>query len=336
MKKLYALTLFIALSVPAALAQYKLSPYNAFTAGDKHEFVFTTNASEGLAGENITWDFSDLKKTDKTLTSNMFTYSTWDKTGIIPEANIAMEEAGNWFFFKVTSQGMDMYGSSNVCGNITRYDKPLAKLKYPFQYGDKISGNYSGAIINVNTAEIKITGTYEIIADAHGTLLLPDGITIKNALRVKQTRTLGTGDQKEITYRWYADGVRYPLLVMIKYESAQQSSVSVTALCANAKNATAPAPSIAKTEKKLRITSIKVMPNPFHGQLIVHYTIENAGTVKIDLIDANGKLVKNCVNQTFETGNYSNTINLNTDKVGTYFLRFTAGDEVITKKVVQN
>lgn len=336
MKKLYALILAVAVSIPATHAQYKLSSYNAFTAGDKHEFVYTTNASEGLAGENVTWDFSGLQKTDKTLTSNMFTYSTWDKTGIIPEANIAMEEAGNWFFFKVTPQGMDMYGSSNVCGNITRYNKPLAKLKYPFQYGDKMSGDYSGAIINANMSEIKITGTYEIVADAYGTLLLPDGITIKNTLRVKQTRTFTNNNQKEITYRWYANDVRYPLLVMIKYESAQQSAVSVTALYANAKNATAPAPPIAKTEKKLRITSIKVMPNPFHGQLTIHYTIENAGAVTIDLIDANGKLVKNCVNQTFETGNYSNTINLNTDKVGTYFLRFTAGDEVITKKVVQN
>lgn len=336
MKKLYTLTMAGVLALSFAHAQYKLSSYNAFTAGDKHEFVYTTNGNEGMAGENVTWDFSGLQKTDKTITSNMFTYSTWDKTGIIPEANIAMEEAGNWFFFKVTSQGMEMYGSSNVCGNITRYDKPLAKLKYPFQYGDKMTGDYSGAIVNANMSEVKVTGSYLIEADGYGTLLLPDGITIKNTLRVKQTRTFANNNQKEITYRWYADGVRYPLLVMIKYESAQQSAVSVTALYAYTKDATAPAQPIAKTEKKLRITSIKVMPNPFHGQLTIHYAIENAGKVKIDLIDTNGKLVKNCVNQTFETGNYSNTINLDTDKVGTYFIRFTADDEVITKKVVQN
>lgn len=337
MKKLYALTIGIALTGSLASAQYKISSFNAFEAGYKHEFVYTTNANEGLAGPNITWDFSALQKTDKTLTTNMYTYSMWDKTGIIPQANMAIEEAGNWFFFKISNSGMDMYGSSNACGAITKYDKPLAKLRFPFTYGDKITGNYSGVIIGLDMKETPISGSYNIEADAHGTLLLPGNITINNALRVKQTRTFANTDQKEITYRWYTNGVKYPILVMIKYESALQSAVSVTALYANASNeAPALANPIANENRKIKISNIELMPNPFHGELRVQYFVQNTGNVKIDVIDSNGKLVKNCVNQTFETGNYTNTIHLDTDKAGTYFIRFTAGGDVITKKVVQN
>jgi hypothetical protein len=337
MKKLYALTIGIALTGSMASAQYKITSYNAFEAGYKHEFIYTTNASEGSAGKNVTWDFSELQKTDKTLTTNMYTYTMWDKTGIIPQANVAIEEAGNWFFFKITNNGMDMYGSSNACGAITKYDKPLAKLKFPFSYGDKIVGDYSGVIINSDMKETPISGAYNIEADAYGTLLLPGNITINNALRVKQTRTFANADQKEITFRWYASGVRYPIVVMIKYESALQSSVSLTALYANVSNET-PAPTlpVASEDKKIKISNIELMPNPFHEALTVRYFVQYTGNVTIDLIDSNGKLVKHCVTQTYETGNYENTILMDPDKAGTYFIRFTAGNDVITKKVVQN
>lgn len=337
MKKLYTLSIGIALTGLVASAQYTISSYNAFEAGYKHEFVYTTNANEGLAGKNVTWDFSALQKTDKTLTTNMYTYTTWDKTGIIPQANVAIEEAGNWFFFKITNSGMDMHGSSNACGAITKYDKPLAKLKFPFSYGDKIIGDYSGVIIGSDMKGTPISGSYDIEADAYGTMLLPGNVTINNALRVKQTRTFANNDQKEITYRWYANGVRYPILVMIKYESTQQSSVSITALYAHASNEVpAPTNPIANETRKIKISNIELMPNPFHGELKVQYFVQNTGNVRIDVIDSNGKLVKQCVNQTFETGNYTNTVQMDTDKAGTYFIRFTAGEEVITKKVVQN
>jgi hypothetical protein len=337
MKKIYFLSFLIVVTFIFVNAQYKLSSgSNSFVIGDKHDFVFMTNTTEGANGKNVTWDYTGLQKTDKVLTTNMYASSVSDKSVLIPQANLVLEEAGNLFFFKVTKEGMAQVGTAGGC-SVIRYDKPLVKLSFPFRYADKVIGDYNGVVINQDKSESKISGTYEVVADAYGTLLLPDNVTIKNALRVKQTYTFNNSDQKEITYRWYAQGVRYPILVVIKFESAQKSYISQTALYTHAGNTLDLSDeTIANETSKFAIAQIEVFPNPFKGQFTVRYKLEKAGSVKIDLIDADGKIIRNCVNQNMEAGYNSHIILMDKNMVGSYFIRFTADENVVIKKVIQN
>jgi hypothetical protein len=337
MKKIYYLSFLFLVSTLFANAQYQLSSgSNSFVVGDKHDFVFVINTTEGIDGKNVTWDYTGLQKTDKVLTTNMYVSSVSDKSALIPQANMVIEEAGNLFFFKVTNQGMDQVGTIGGC-SVVRYDKPIVKLSFPFKYADKVSGDYSGVIINQDNNESIISGTYEVVADAYGTLLLPGNVTIKNALRVKQTYTFNYSDQKEITYRWYANGVRYPILVVIKYESAQKSFISQTALYAHAVSSWDQSDEIISVgSSKLSIDQIEVFPNPFSGQFTIRYKLEKAGNVKVDIIDTDGKVIRNCVNQNLEAGYNSNIIMMDKNRVGSYFIRLTTDENVVIKKVIQN
>jgi co-chaperonin GroES (HSP10) len=333
MKKIYLLTLAIVAVVYMANAQYKISSgSNAFVAGDKHDFVFVTPVSEGVSGKNVTWDYRNLQKTAKTLTTNMSGTAISEKAALVPQANLIAEEGGNLFLFKVTKDGMEHCGTINNC-SVTRFDKTMVKLKFPFKYGDAVSGEYAGVTITQDNKEYKVSGTYEVVADAYGTLLLPGDLKIKNVLRVKQTRTFSGSDLKEITYRWYAQGARYPYLVVIKYESAAKTYVSETALFAHAGEQTIPEENVI-AENNITISSVEVFPNPFKGKLNINFKVDNQGKVRVDLLDANGKVVKTCMNKKVDKGFITESIELDKNKVGTYFVRVAAGDKVITKKVI--
>jgi hypothetical protein len=335
MKKLYFLFIAIIATTVIVNAQYKLSSgSNAFVNGGLHNFVFTSAASEGASGENMLWDFTGLQKTDKTMTTKMSDISATDKAGLVPNANVVIEEDGNQFFFKVTSNGMEQYGAS-VGNMIIRFDKPFVKLKFPFSYSDKVSGDYSGVTISQNK-ESKISGTYEVVADAYGTLLLPENVTIKDALRVKQTKTFENSMQKEVIYRWYANGVRYPVLVIVKYESASQSVTSQTALYANLEDLNKQTEIASKNSNLLLETDVEVYPNPYREQFTVKYQLAKNSNVKIDLIGANGQLVKTVLNQKQDKGlNTQPILKGDLESPGTYYIRVTAGGSVVTKKVVQ-
>ena len=143
MKKIYFVIIIAVASLINLNAQLKMSKTShGIVAGDSHLFLFTNPANEGPAGKNVTWDFSTLKANGKTLTSHMFSAAETHKGSVIGEANAAIEEFGNVFYFKETPKGIEHYGY--VSGNtVIKYDKPLLKLKFPLTLGDKFSGDYS-------------------------------------------------------------------------------------------------------------------------------------------------------------------------------------------------
>lgn len=309
---------------------------NAYLAGNTHDFIFMNLVNEGNSGENVTWDFTSLQKNGKTLTSKMYAVTSSDSAALACGANIILNENGNLFYFKVTSDEMEQYGATT--GNVfTQFDKPCAKLQFPMKYGDKVSEEYSGTA-KFKTTENKLSGTCDVIADAYGTLLLPGNIKIENALRVKQTKTFTGSTQKEITYRWYASGVRYPILVIIKYESATQNVYCQTALYAHA-GETAATTQCSATENSgnyLSSANVETYPNPYTDKFTLNYKLETACNVKIELIGINGKTVKTVINEAQDKGSNSVEVSSSTYyNPGTYFIKITAGDDIVTRKVVK-
>jgi hypothetical protein len=336
MKKIYLSILGVTAFAVFAVGQTTLnSTTNAFKVGDSHEFIITTPADEGQSGEKVIWDFTNLQPTDKTLTSHMIQTSESDKSSLIPEANLILEEYGNLFFFKVTSNGMEQYGVSS-CNAVTKFDKPFVKLKFPFKYGDKVAGNYSGSQTAQNSST-SITGTYEVIADAYGTMLLPNNISIENALRVKQTRTYLNSDQKEVTYRWYAAGVRYPILTVIKYVSPQQTFTSQTALFAHATSQKKSGQVISNLADLSTSNNTTTYPNPYTDELKISYNVDEACKVTIDVFNVAGKKLETVLNQNNNKGANSFILKSNeyNFQPGVYYIRVNMGDKSTTSKVVK-
>jgi hypothetical protein len=303
--------------------------------GTSHDFIFTNNKDEGSSGANVIWDYSDLVPVNKNLTSHMLNPANLEKSGEIIPANSVIEEFGNLFYFKETSNSIEQYGTVS-CNTLTKYDVPILKLQFPFAYGDKVSGNYSG-IQQTNNTKVAVKGTYEIAGDAYGTLILPGNIAINNVLRVKQTRTFNNENGiTEITYRWYTDNVRYPLLVIIKYITPKETYIAQTAAYAHPGIQNKSATSISSLVEA--INNFKAFPSPYRNQLTVSYELVNDGFAQIDLYDISGRLIKSVLSKTKQVAGYHEiTVSNNEFKLmpGVYYVKLSLDYKTYMKEVIK-
>lgn len=326
---------FIALVLAAgAYGQISLTyEQHAYRIGDRHDFYLAQTADEGKSGTHITWDYSDLVP-QSTFTSFMIDPLYTEKGMQVPGANLALVENSNIFYFNVTKKGVQQHASANPC-SIFMFDSPYEKLRFPFSYGTVVKGNFTNALPNGN--KIVSAGSYVIEGDAWGTLILPNGV-YKKTLRVKQTRIMLNSDStelREITYRWYSNNVRYPLLVIIKQENKGKTTVSKVAY-----NAHYPlAEIVSENEKaaKLRMADINlvVFPNPFLDQVQISYHLENDVPLSVELLNSAGNVIEIMKSPLVkEAGAYSETLPL-TLPVGTYFIKVNYGEQVVVKKIVK-
>lgn len=337
MKRIFLLSTILLASSAIFFGQTKLtSEKHAFRPGDSHHFNLMKNVNEGLAGEDVIWDFTTLEKSDKDLTSHMYAPENIASEVKIDNSNFVLEEFGNLFYFNTSKDKMLQYGS--VCGNtVTRYDKPFLKLKFPFSYGNKVTGYYSGTQTSAKSS-VAINGQYEIYGDATGTLLLPNDVTIDNVLRVKQVRTIEYSNGtpiKEITYRWYAEEVRYPVLVIIKYVTQAQEYTAETALFANI-STSKKSPTAVETPEFISTT--KVFPNPCEEVINISCKLSTQQKLSVDLYDASGKFVKSIISkQKYSAGDVN--LSLSTEglgmKYGVYYLKIRNNESSYTHKIIK-
>lgn len=311
---------------------------HGFRPGDSHDFVFMTPAQEGLSGPNVIWDFSQLETTQRSLTSHMLDISNAPQNENVSNANFVLEEFGNYFYFNNTSGSMEQWATISG-NNILRYDRPIVKLKFPMSYGYKLSGNFNGIQTCSASCSTPVSGTYEIHADAYGTLILPNDIVIDNVLRVKQTRTIQYGQGNtitEVTYRWYSANVRYPVFVIIKYITPQQSYTSETAMYAHAGNHKKSATQVEQAANAY--SSFEVFPNPFDNQFTLRLKLSNATKLSIDLYDISGKLIYTFYKQHRFTAGEQDLI-LSTEKLqlqnAYYYLKINDGNQTWIQKIVK-
>jgi len=334
MRKYILLIVSIAFTF-CAFGQTKLTfERNAFTVGDNHDFYLAKTADEGKTGANITWDFSSLVPSGN-LTSHMIDPATTPKGSSVTDANLALVEDGNIFYFKVTSEGMEQFGTA-VGTTLSTYTDPFVKIKYPFSFGDVATGNFSAKLETPN-APAPTSGSFKVEGDAWGTLILPNGV-YKNALRVKQTRIYNLNDttNKEITYRWYTSSVRYPLLVIIKFENQCKTTIAKVAYYAHSPNEKI-TPSTTPNSFPGAAEGIEAYPNPITDELNVNYQVNATAKVSIDLYDASGGLIRNFLSPvTKEPGKYSDKFNLSSNlPSGNYFVKATIGDQNYIKKIIK-
>jgi hypothetical protein len=309
---------------------------HGFRVGDAHDFVLMKNTDEGAAGQNVVWDFSRLEVNGNSLTSHMFDVNLTDKTRSIPNSNFVLEEFGNHFIFKVSDDKMEQFGVV-ACNTVTTYSQPFVKMKYPFGFGDKFSGQYSGTQDN-ETSKTQVHGWYFVEADAFGTIILPGNVEIPNVLRVKQTKTIENTDGSElfeVTYRWYSSDVRYPVFVITKYVYPEQSFIAQTAMYAHATNQKKSAVNLAVLDP---VTDINAFPNPFDEKLTISYNLNKTGVVKIDLYDVSGKLFRTVTGPVTQDAGQKSFILEGADvgiMPGILYIRIQVDNNAYLKKVVK-
>jgi hypothetical protein len=342
MRKIY-IALFGLLAAGTLQAQTILKyQSHGLVADTKNEMFITKYVEPGAEGRNAIWDFTNLE-----LTSN-FTGSLDDAglskgASIFTTSNVALEEFGNYFFFKSNENAIEQYGFLAGNGSLSIvYDVPFVKMRYPFAYGSSFSGPFSGSY-NSNSAKLgDINGTYTVTGDGLGKLLLPGNVSYSNVLRVKEVKSYtqsinGKGYQLEdVTYRWYVDGHRYPLLVLIKSTSHFENGKSYSSTRA-AYNPVIIQNTPLSTNTLINNLGLSVYPNPYSDFVNINVNLDNTSRLKISVFDMNGRLVKVLFNGVEVAGDKTYKFSAKDLglSAGAYLIKLNVNGNEVTQKVVE-
>ncbi len=226
--KLTALVILLSFSLKIS-GQQIIHPSNHYRNGDVQEKKQVIVEGFDLSGKNGVWSLEDAEISKKTY----ITEYTADADTMM------MLERGNRTYFHQENGLVSIIGSENP-QELISYDMPETWLKFPMQKGDSIIGYFNGTGKYCDHLFMRRFGTYMTMADAVGKLVLPEGDTLRNVIRLHTERYVGTivtpidtiktvvpvftvdsivthlipdtARVREDVYRWYAEGYRYPVL----------------------------------------------------------------------------------------------------------------------------
>lgn len=197
----------------------------------------------GRGGRDAVWDFSELS----------FLGSEYTERFVGRIDSCLMSLGGNdGYKYKLSGDSLFCIGYQTPT---LRIDHLLPELRqvYPTAYKDSVHSFYYGEGVYSQTLPITVYGETTRVADGIGTLLLPDGDSLKNVLRIRGTARIGqrmspftsiyaNGDSSRYstdsllyrlqndevtwevtTYQWYAPGYRYPLFETVQNKIVRSS-----------------------------------------------------------------------------------------------------------------
>lgn len=272
---------------------------HGLVANQTNRMKITDCVEPGSAGFNVVWDFRSLKLShdfvgileDPNLTKGALTFN---------QANTVLEEFGNYFFFDSNKSSTEQFGF--MSGNGTTqiiYEKPFVKMRYPFTYGSSYVGSFNGTYNSNEKLLGNLIGIYAVEGDGMGTLMLPNDMVYSNALRVKEVKAFDQTlsgrkyDIETITYRWYVNGHRFPILVLISSSTiypdgrtfkSSQAAYNAIALKED-KNSL-------DTETQNAEPTLSSFPNPYHDFINFRFNLEQESNVNLSVYDVNGRMVK--------------------------------------------
>lgn len=305
--------------------------------GDYHETIFTRYAKPGPAGEKQVWDFSQVSLINKHHSRVLHADET-PHADKFPEANAAIHEHGNYFYFDMQPDGTQYWGYMRK-NLVVKYDKPSQRMQYPFRYGDAFSGDYTAQTI-IST----LYGRYQVTADAYGTLKLPGGQVFRNVLRVHSVEdyveeACNSVKAHTVKYSWYHPDYRYPLYVMFyrtehylgrekpkvyEYGILNQQVLNKELLTHTADETADP-------------HYYELFPNPFVEYTTLQYYLTRPAEVSLELFDMQGHSIARPVWQQEQAqGSYSQEISADEYALtpGSYLLKIVLGKQVFLETLV--
>ena len=350
MKKIctFALSLFV---VAGSFAQMTITyENNVLRPGDVRNLKKIEYQDQGVAGANKVWDFSQAKELGEMVLSQGDNKA---KT-INNKVNLVCDEGGEKnTHFEITKTQKIYWGLENTAVQI-KFNEPVVDLKFPFSYAEKINGTMAGTYSVENGKTEPIQGVYVTEADAWGTLILPDGNVYENVLRIRleknYTQKIQSANAEDaqyqintVRYQYFAKGARYPVLIVL------ESEVKTNCNCAcssKSREAYYETPAILfgdsgkeiKDEKGNSIIEnfeYSVAPNPFETILYTTFSLNKNAKIEINLLDLNGRIVKQIAKEKMEKGDY--TYNANTSDIiaGQYILQIIVDKKIYSAKVVK-
>ena len=241
-------------SIPGILgAQHSLqSGLNGFRAGDEIVKQQVEYKDPGRTGNNVLWDFSQLKIVNG---EYELSYSAYNDT-----LTAGMEHLTR-YYYALQNDSLLLWGFDNPTTQLHNL-QPELLLKFPVHYGDTVGSYYYAHGKYGNRLELEAMGTTRTEADAYGMMILPGGDTLKQVLRThtlkyiaEDSRPIGESYYEKLksplrispdsirqrlatdtvlfvveTFRWYEKGYRYPVFEIVRSWEQFRSSEDYTFL----------------------------------------------------------------------------------------------------------
>ena len=215
----------------------------------KEEVPFQKVNEKSLKGTDLIWDFSDLKPIELQKEIDVVHNGKREKIREIKKEhrvshfsrignNRISSENNSLDHYQLSGDSLLDSGVENQ-GVSIRYSIPGLIVKYPVEQGYRSESSFFGRGIHWGQSESENRGTITSLADAVGTLILPDNDTLQSVIRLhiqkkeysryspvnRFTDIDRPLEDKEIkkddelivtdTYQWYKEGYRYPVFETI-------------------------------------------------------------------------------------------------------------------------
>ena len=238
--KQISITIALALSCTIANAQ-NIKGSHEVRANDEVKKQQVEYAAVDSTGQNMVWDLSEVELPKWTLTAD---YTAEDsRKGVVIGT-----ERGTRNYYRSEPAALMLTGFENNLLKV-EYDQPELLLRMPLVYGDHYEGQFHGTSVYCEKVFSRTFGTYRVVVDGTGSMLLPSGDTLRHVSRVHSTKLTSARFFPEVqrermlktyvdsikfpadsirfgvvndslvietnTYRWYAAGYRYPVLEVI-------------------------------------------------------------------------------------------------------------------------
>ncbi|MBK5721873.1 BACON domain-containing protein [Dysgonomonas sp. Marseille-P4677] len=220
---------------------------NAIRTGDKLIGRQIEHVDPGSKGENIVWNFSNLKVTNSAYTVEYSDppFETGTNEYILgrtrfklastePNSLVVRTEHNTMYSFHTKDNQILAYGHENP-SVILEYNPRMIFGKFPTYYGDSYKYDYKSKGLYSGSVGIATKGYMEMEADAYGSVIFPTG-KIDNVIRIRYTQLIQDdylpGSQPSelppnkslyTIYRWYAKGYRYPIFEVMKSENLNEN-----------------------------------------------------------------------------------------------------------------
>lgn len=187
---------------------------NCLRIGDSLKVKEFPYVDAGDGGINMVWDFSFLPQEREYML--FLKADTLDNVILIGKADNQV--------YRLSSDSLLMIGYENPQTRIV-YERPQVPMVYPLRLGDRHHSSFEGKGQYCGRHYLWRKGTISTEADGEGILILEEGDTLKNVLRVYSltTASVRLSEDSVLTdsatyqqyieekYWWYARGYRYPV-----------------------------------------------------------------------------------------------------------------------------
>ena len=302
----------------------------------------------GERGEHCVWDFSKLQFVNEEQT-------VCQRVDSLGRLSVTDDKQITYYVMRRDS----IFEISNEAP-LTRtfYYQPICHAVLPMSLGDSISTSFSGFGIYCNDHYYKESGFNYVVVDGLGSIVLAEGDTQRNVLRVYKYKSyfvamdvnpikLDSTNLKQVIeerYEWYVKGLVRPVfetMTSTSYDNLTPLGTTKRAYCALAADIHAVIdeqirPKLGNADTDTPIVSQNIIHykvNVTEGAAMVNYTLDKRANITMLLCDNMGMVYgsKRFVQEAGE--GYQSQFDLRSLRHGVYILYINVNGKVYSEKV---